>query len=84
MWHLYPNETPPDIPKDEDFGVEYEVRYRLPNGKVKTMITEWLWERQWNCIYLVISENVLYSFLMLLLLCFHIQILKQRFHHTQQ
>ena len=46
MWHLYPNETPPDIPEDEDFGVEYEVRYRLPNGKVKTMITEWLWERQ--------------------------------------
>ena len=43
MWHLYPNETPPDIPEDEDFGVEYEVRYRLPNGKVKTMITEWLW-----------------------------------------
>ena len=55
MWHLYPNETPPDIPKDEDFGVEYEVRYRLPNGKVKTMITEWLWERQWNCIYPVIQ-----------------------------
>ena len=54
MWHLYPNETPPDIPEDEDFGVEYEVRYRLPNGKVKTMITEWLWERQWNCIYPVI------------------------------
>ena len=55
MWHLYPNETPPDIPEDEDFGVEYEVRYRLPNGKVKTMITEWLWERQWNCIYPVIQ-----------------------------
>ena len=42
MWHLYPNETPPDIPEDEYFGVEYEVRYRLPNGKVKVMITEWL------------------------------------------
>ena len=35
MWHLYPNETPPDIPEDEDFGVEYEVRYKLPNGKNK-------------------------------------------------
>ena len=32
MWHLYPNEIPPDIPENEDFGVEYEVRYRLPNG----------------------------------------------------
>ena len=55
MWHLYPNEIPPDIPEDEDFGVEYEVRYRLPNGKIKTMITEWLWEKQWNCIYPVIQ-----------------------------
>ena len=33
----------------------YEVRYRLPNGKVEAMITEWLWERQWNCIYPVIQ-----------------------------
>ena len=55
MWHLYPNEIPPDIPEYEDFGVEYEVRYRLPNGKIKTTITEWLWERQWNCIYPVIQ-----------------------------
>ena len=43
------------LPEDEDFGVEYEFRYRLPNGKVKTMITEWLWERQSNCIYPVIQ-----------------------------
>lgn len=55
MWHLYPNEVPPDIPKNEDFGIEYEIRYRLPNGKIETMITEWLWEKQWNCIYPVIQ-----------------------------
>ena len=29
MWHLYPNETPPDIPEDENFGVEYEIRDRF-------------------------------------------------------
>ena len=28
MWHLYPNETPPDIPEDEDFGVEYDEAMR--------------------------------------------------------
>ena len=25
MWHLYPNETPPDIPEDEDFGVDMRL-----------------------------------------------------------
>ena len=40
---------------NEDFGVEYEVRYRLPNGIIETMVTEWLWEKRWNCIYPVIQ-----------------------------
>ena len=46
MWHKYPDEIPPDIPESEDFGVEYEVRYQLPNGTIRTMITEWLWEKK--------------------------------------
>ena len=41
-WNIYPNKIPPDVPKNEDFGVEYEVRYRLPNGIIETMVTEWL------------------------------------------
>lgn len=55
MWNKYPNEIPANIPDDEDFGVEYEVRYRLPNGSIETTITEWLWEQKWNCIYPVIQ-----------------------------
>ena len=55
MWNKYPNITPPDIPETEDFGVEYEVKYKLPNGCVKSTITEWLWENQCNCIYPVIA-----------------------------
>lgn len=55
MWNKYPNITPPDIPETEDFGVEYEVKYKLPNGCVKSTITEWLWEKQWNCRYPVIA-----------------------------
>ncbi len=55
MWIKCKDKLPPDIPENEDFGVEYEVRYILPNGKVETMITEWLWEKKWNCIYPVIA-----------------------------
>ncbi len=55
MWVKCRDKLPPDIPDSEDFGVEYEVRYVLPNGKVETTITEWLWERKWNCIYPVIA-----------------------------
>lgn len=54
-WNIYSNKIPPDVPKNEDFGVEYEVRYRLPNGIIETMVTEWLWEKKWNCIYPVIQ-----------------------------
>ena len=54
-WNAYPSNTPPDIPQDENFGIEYEVKYRLPDGTIKTDITEWLWDRTWNCIYPVIA-----------------------------
>ena len=55
MWHKYPNEIPPNIPKEESFGVVYEVKYQLPNGDIKTDITEWLWDKTWNYIYPVIA-----------------------------
>lgn len=55
MWHSYPKEMPPAIPENENFGIEYEIQYKLPNGKIKTDITEWLWEKEWNCIYPVIK-----------------------------
>lgn len=51
MWHKYPEEIPPDIPPNENFGIDYEIRYRLPDGKIETCVTEWLWEREWNCIF---------------------------------
>lgn len=54
MWNKFPN-TPPNIPETEDFGIDYEVKYNLPNGKIETTITEWLWEKKWNCIYPVIA-----------------------------
>ncbi|MFR4368944.1 MAG: hypothetical protein ACLT4F_09205 [Clostridia bacterium] len=44
MWNKFPN-TPPDIPETEDFGIDYEVKYKLPNGKIETTITEWLLEK---------------------------------------
>lgn len=47
MWNKFPN-TPPDIPETENFGIDYEVKYKLPNGKIETTITEWLWEKKWN------------------------------------
>lgn len=45
MWNKFPN-TPPNIPETEDFGIDYEVKYNLPNGKIETTITEWLWEKK--------------------------------------
>lgn len=42
MWNKFPN-TPPNIPETEDFGIDYEIKYKLPNGKIETTITEWLW-----------------------------------------
>lgn len=54
-WNKYPDVTPPDIPDDEDFGIEYEVKYRLPNGKIEITETEWLWEKKWNLIYPVVA-----------------------------
>ena len=59
-WNAYPNNTPPDIPQDENFGIEYEVKYRLPDGTIKTDITEWLWDRTWNCIYPVIALSLIH------------------------
>jgi len=55
MWHKFPEVVPSDIPESEDFGVEYEVKYQLPNGVIESTVTEWLWERAWNCIYPVIA-----------------------------
>lgn len=42
MWNKFPDVMPPDNPDTEDFGVEYEVKYTLPNGKIENTITEWL------------------------------------------
>ena len=53
-WNNFP-EISPNIPEAEDFGVEYEVKYRLPNGKIETIETEWLWDKTWNIIYPVIA-----------------------------
>lgn len=39
MWNKFPDTIPPDIPETEDFGVDYEVKYRLPNGKIETTLT---------------------------------------------
>ncbi len=55
MWNKFPDTIPPDIPEIENFGIDYEVKYALPNGKIETTITEWLWEKKWNCIYPVIA-----------------------------
>ena len=57
MWIKCEDRLPPDIPEDEDFGVEYEIKYVLPNGKIEKTITEWLYERIWNCRYTVIARR---------------------------
>lgn len=54
-WIKCEDRLPPDIPEDEDFGIEYEIKYKLPNGKIEKMITEWLYDKTWNCFYPVIS-----------------------------
>lgn len=62
MWNKFPN-TPPDIPETEDFGIDYEVKYKLPNGKIETTITEWLWEKNGIVfIQLLHGENILLLF----------------------
>lgn len=45
MEYIYPDIKPADIPETEDFGIEYEMKYKMPNGEIKTMITEWLWKK---------------------------------------
>lgn len=55
MWNKFPDIMPPEIPETEDFGVNYEVKYKSPNGKIETTVTEWLWEKEWNCVYPVIA-----------------------------
>lgn len=55
MWYKYPDITPPDNPDSEDFGVDYEVKCRLPNGKIEITTAEWLWTNEWNIIYPVIA-----------------------------
>ena len=57
-WIPYPDTIPPDIPENEDFGVEYEILYKLPTGETEMTITEWLWEKKWNCIYPVVAWRV--------------------------
>ena len=54
-WIKCQDKLPPDIPEDNDFGVEYEIKYISESGEVKTAITEWLWEREWNWILPVIA-----------------------------
>lgn len=62
MWNKFPN-TPPDIPETENFGIDYEVKYKLPNGKIETTITEWLWEKNGIVfIQLLHGENILLLF----------------------
>lgn len=64
-WNRFPDVMPPNIPGTEDFGVDYEVQYRLPNGQIETTVTEWLWEKEWNCIYPVVAwreENKIVEF----------------------
>ena len=64
-WNRFPDVVPPEISESEDFGVDYEVKYRLPNGQIETTITEWLWEKEWNCIYPVVAwreENKIVEF----------------------
>ena len=54
-WHKA-TENPPDIPEDENFGVDYQVKCFNPeSGAVETFETEWLWEKEWNCIYPIIA-----------------------------
>lgn len=55
MWNKFPDVMPPDNPNTENFGVEYEVKYILPNRKIENTITEWLWTNEWNLIYPVIE-----------------------------
>lgn len=47
-WILCKDRLPDDIPDDESFGVDYEVKYIDTDGKIKKMETEWLWSREWN------------------------------------
>lgn len=54
MWINCKTQLPPPIPDEDDFGIEYEIEYRLPNGKTEKTITEWLYDNTWNCIYPVI------------------------------
>lgn len=54
-WILCRDKLPEDIPEDEPFGVEYEVKYIDKDNKIKTTITEWLWEKEWNCVCPVIA-----------------------------
>ena len=54
-WNRFPDNIPPDVPEEEDFGVEYVIQYLLPNGKTQTTIAEWLPEKSWNCIYPVLA-----------------------------
>lgn len=63
MWNKFPN-TPPNIPETEDFGIDYEVKYNLPNGKIETTITEWLWEKKNGIVFirLLHGENTLLLF----------------------
>ena len=54
-WNRFPDNIPPDVPEEDDFGVEYVIQYLLPNGKTQTTIAEWLPEKSWNCIYPVLA-----------------------------
>ena len=38
MWHLYPNEIPPDIPEDEDFGV-----VDFDGGRMRDEKLDWIY-----------------------------------------
>ena len=54
-WILCKDRLPEDIPEKESFGVDYEVKYIDTNGQINQMETEWLWTREWNCIYPVVA-----------------------------
>lgn len=54
-WIRCVDRLPEDIPKDEDFGINYEIMYLDENNKKRIGETEWLWDRTWNWRYPVIA-----------------------------
>lgn len=54
-WILCKDRLPEDIPENESFGVEYEVKFVDRSGNIHITETEWLWEKEWNSCCPVIA-----------------------------